>query len=144
LAAEQPEEEIPANIAAAITEISERATLLIRDELDLARAEITSKLRKLLVGALVGTIAGAFIALAGLFVLVGLAWLLWYELFPSGQVFWGFFVVAGGLLLLAALGGLLAMRALRRGSPPAPTMAMAEARKIREAVTPAEESGESA
>ncbi|HLW95101.1 MAG TPA: phage holin family protein [Solirubrobacteraceae bacterium] len=144
MAAEQPEEEIPANIAAAITEISERATLLIRDELDLARAEITSKLRKLLVGALVGTIAGAFIALAGLFVLVGLAWLLWYELFPSGQVFWGFFVVAGGLLLLAALGGLLAMRALRRGSPPAPTMAMAEARKIREAVTPAEESGESA
>jgi len=140
LAAEQPEEEIPANIAAAITEISERATLLIRDELDLARAEITSKLRKLLIGALVGTVAGAFMALAGLFVLVGLAWLLWYELFPSGQVFWGFFVVAGGLLLLAALGGLLAMRALRRGAPPAPTMAMEEARKIREAVAPAEES----
>lgn len=140
MAAEQPEEEIPANIAAAITEISERATLLIRDELDLARAEITSKLRKLLIGALVGTVAGAFMALAGLFVLVGLAWLLWYELFPSGQVFWGFFVVAGGLLLLAALGGLLAMRALRRGAPPAPTMAMEEARKIREAVAPAEES----
>jgi hypothetical protein len=140
LAAEQPEEEIPANIAAAITEISERATLLIRDELDLARAEITSKLRKLLLGALVGTVAGAFIALAGLFVLIGLAWLLWYELFPSGQVFWGFFVVAGALLLFAALGGLLAMRALRRGAPPAPTMAIEEARKIREAVTPTEES----
>ncbi|HEX4036281.1 MAG TPA: phage holin family protein [Solirubrobacteraceae bacterium] len=140
MAAEQPEEEIPANIAAAITEISERATLLIRDELDLARAEITSKLRKLLLGALVGTVAGAFIALAGLFVLIGLAWLLWYELFPSGQVFWGFFVVAGALLLFAALGGLLAMRALRRGAPPAPTMAIEEARKIREAVTPTEES----
>ncbi|HEY7966378.1 MAG TPA: phage holin family protein [Solirubrobacteraceae bacterium] len=134
----QQEEGIPANIAAAITEISERATLLIRDELDLARAEISSKLRKLLLGTLVGVIAGAFIALAGLFVLVGLAWLLWYELFPNGQVFWGFFVVAGGLLLCAALGGLLAVRAFRRGAP-APTMAIEEARKIREAVAPAEE-----
>jgi len=139
LAAEPPqEEEIPANIAAAITEISERATLLIRDELDLARAEISAKLRKLLVGTVVGIVAGAFIALAGLFILVGLAWLLWYELFPDGQVFWGFFVVAGGLLLLAALGGVLAMRAFRRGAP-APTMAIEEARKIREVVTPTEE-----
>jgi len=134
LAAEQ--EEIPENIAAAITEISERATLLIRDELELARAEIGAKLRKLVMGAVVGVVAGVFVALAGLFVLIGLAWLLWYELFPAGQVFWGFFVVAGGLLLLAALGGALAAKAFRRGAPPAPTMAIDEARKIREAVAP--------
>jgi hypothetical protein len=137
LAAEQ--EEIPENIAAAITEISERATLLIRDELELARAEISAKIRKLLVGAVVGVVAGVFIAVAGLFVLVGLAWLLWYELFPAGQVFWGFFVVAGGLLLLAVLGGALAAKAFRRGAPPAPTMAIDEARKIREAVAPHEQ-----
>lgn len=137
MAAEQ--EEIPENIAAAITEISERATLLIRDELELARAEISAKIRKLLVGAVVGVVAGVFIAVAGLFVLVGLAWLLWYELFPAGQVFWGFFVVAGGLLLLAVLGGALAAKAFRRGAPPAPTMAIDEARKIREAVAPHEQ-----
>jgi len=132
LAAEQ--EEVPANIAAAITEISERATLLIRDEVELARAEITAKLRKLLTGAVVGLAAGVFIALAALFVLIGLAWLLWYELFPANQMFWGFFSVAGLLLVLAALAGFLAFRALVRGSPPAPTMAIDEARKIRETV----------
>ena len=132
MAAEQ--EEIPENIAAAITEISERATLLIRDEIELARAEIAAKLRKILTGAVVGVVAGMFIVVAGMFVLEGLAWLAWYEFFPAGQFFWGFFVMAGVLLALAVLGGVLAARALRRGTPPAPTMAIDEARKIREAV----------
>ena len=133
MAAEQ--EEIPENIAAAITEISERATLLIRDEIELARAEISAKLRKILTGAVVGVVAGMFIVVAGMFVLEGLAWLAWYEFFPAGQYFWGFFVMAGALLALAVLGGVLAARALRRSTPPAPTMAIDEARKIRDAVS---------
>jgi hypothetical protein len=74
-----------------------------------------------------------------LFVLIGLAWLAWYELFPAGQFFWGFFVIAAMLLVLAVLAGWLAARALRRGSPPSPTMAIDEARKIREAVGPRED-----
>ena len=129
------QEEVPANIAAAITEISERATLLIRDEIELARAEISAKLRKILTGAVVGVVAGMFIVVAGMFVLEGLAWLAWYEFFPAGQYFWGFFVMAGALLALAVLGGVLAARALRRSTPPAPTMAIDEARKIRDAVS---------
>ena len=128
------QEEVPANIAAAITEISEHATLLIRDEIDLAKAEIATKLRKLLTGAVVGIAAGGFIAVAILFVLIGLAYLFADEVFPAGETFWGFFVVAALLLVLAALAGVLAFRALRGGSPPAPTMAIDEARKIREAV----------
>ena len=137
MAAEQ--EEIPANIAAAITEISERATLLVRDEIELARAEIGAKVGKLVTGAIVGVAAGMFIVVAMLFVLIGLAWLAWYELFPAGQFFWGFFVIAALLLVLAVLAGWLAARALRRGSPPSPTMAIDEARKIREAVGPRED-----
>ena len=132
MAAEQ--EEVPVNIAAAITEISEHATLLIRDEIELAKAEIAVKVRKLVTGAVVGIAAGGFVVVAVLFVLTGLAWLIWYELFPSGQIFWGFFVVAGLLLVLGGLAGWLAFRALRGGTPPAPTMAIDEARKIREAV----------
>jgi len=132
LAADQ--EEVPANIASAITEISEHATLLIRDEIELAKAEIAVKLRKIATGAAVGIAAGGFIAVAALFVLIGLAWLFAYELFPAGQIFWGYFIVAALLIVLAALAGLLALRALRGGTPPAPTMAIDEARKIREAV----------
>lgn len=133
MAAERQQEEVPANIAAAITEISEHATLLIRDEIELAKAEISVKLRKLLTGAVVGLTAGGFIILAGFFVLIGLAFLISYELNPS-ELFWGFFIVAGLMLVLAALGGFLAFKALRGGAPPAPTMAIDEARKIREAV----------
>ncbi|MGA2757900.1 MAG: phage holin family protein [Solirubrobacteraceae bacterium] len=133
------EEQIPENIAAAITEISERATLLIRDEIELARAEIGAKISKLVTGAVVGIAAGIFIVVALFFVLIGLAWLAWYELFPAGQYFWGFFVVAGALLLFALLAGVLAAKLVRRGSPPSPKMAIDEARKIREAVGPREE-----
>ena len=103
MAAEQGD--VPENIAAAITEISERATLLIRDEIELARAEIGAKVRKIVTGAVVGVVAGVFVVVAGMFVLEGLAWLFYYELFPAGQVFWGFFMMAGLLLLFAALGG---------------------------------------
>jgi hypothetical protein len=128
------QEEVPANIAAALTDISEHAALLVRDEIELAKAEIGVKLKKLLIGTAVGLAAGGFVALAGLFILVGLAWLFAYELFPADQVFWGFFMVAGLLLVGAVLAGLLAFRAVRGGAPPAPTMAIDEARKIREAV----------
>jgi VIT1/CCC1 family predicted Fe2+/Mn2+ transporter len=132
LAAEQ--EEVPANIAAAITEISEHATLLIRDEIELARTEITAKLRKLATGAVVGLAAGGFVVVGVLFLLIGLAYLFADEVFPAGETFWGFFTVAVLLLVLAALAGLFAFRAMRGGAPPAPTMAIDEARKIREAV----------
>jgi tetrahydromethanopterin S-methyltransferase subunit G len=137
LATEQ--EEIPENIAAAITEISERATLLIRDEIELARAEISAKIGKLVTGAVIGIAAGIFIVVALFFVLIGLAWLAWYELFPAAQYFWGFFVVAGVLLLFAVVAGFLAAKLVRRGSPPSPKMAIDEARKIREAVGAREE-----
>jgi hypothetical protein len=43
-------------------------------------------------------------------------------------------------LLLAALAGFLAFRALRSGAPPTPAMAIDEARKIREAVSSSENS----
>ena len=137
MAAEQ--DEIPDNVAAAITEIAERAAALVRDEIDLAKAEVGAKLRKLLTGTVVGAVAGIFVLVALMFVLEGLAWLFWYELFPAGEFFWGFFMMAGILLLFAVLGGVLAFKALRRGAPPAPTMAIDEARKIREAVATVQE-----
>ena len=43
----------PQNIATAITEVSERATLLIHEEIELAKAEVTEKTTKLARGAVV-------------------------------------------------------------------------------------------
>jgi uncharacterized membrane protein YqjE len=127
------------SIAQAIQEVSERAQLLVREEIELAKTEVTEKVSKLIKGAVVGMAAGIFVVCGLLFVLHGLAWLAWYELFPDWQFFWGFFIVAAVLFLLGALAGMLAYRAVRSGAPPTPNMAIDEAKKIRETVTAASE-----
>jgi uncharacterized membrane protein YqjE len=132
----EPDKEGPHNIAATITEVSERAQLLVREEIELAKVEVTEKATKLIKGAVVGVAAGVFVLMALVFALVGCAWLLYYYL-PGGDFtyFWGFFAMAVILLLLGAVAGLLAARAVKKGSPPVPDMAIAEAKKIRETVS---------
>ena len=49
-------------------------------------------------------------------------------------LFWGFFVVAAVLFLLAALAAFIASRAFKAGSPPTPELAIDEAKRIRETV----------
>ena len=124
-------------IAAAITEVSERASLLIREEIELAKTEITEKTTRLAKGAVVAIVAGVFFLTALFFVLIGCAWLLYYEL-PIGNeftYFWGFFAMAVILVVLGVIAGLLAAKVVKSSSPPAPTMAIEEARKIRETVS---------
>jgi uncharacterized membrane protein YqjE len=122
------------NIAEAIQEVSDRAQLLVREEIELAKAEVTEKLTKLIKGAVVALAASMFVVAGLLLVLHGLSWLAWYELFPSNQFFWGFFVVAAALFLLGALAGFIASRAFKAGAPPKPAMAIDEAKLIRETV----------
>jgi uncharacterized membrane protein YqjE len=131
---QQPPPPNSQNIAQAIQEVSERAQLLVREEIELAKAEISEKLSRLIKGIVVGITAGIFVVCGLLFVLHGLAWLAWFELFPDQQYFWGFFVVAAVLFLFGALAGFLAARAFKRGAPPTPVMAIDEAKRIRETV----------
>jgi len=124
------------NIATAIAEVSERATLLVREEIELAKAEVAEKATKLVKGAIVGVAAGVFLLTALFFVLIGCAWLLYFYL-PGNDYtfFWGFFAMAAILVVLGVIAGLIAARAVKKGSPPVPSMAIEEARKIRETVS---------
>jgi uncharacterized membrane protein YqjE len=126
----------PHNIAAAIAEVSERATVLVREEIELAKAEVTEKVSKLAKGAIVGVVAGVFFLFALIFAMFGCAWLLYYYL-PGNQFtyFWGFFAMAVLLVLLGLVAGLVAAKVVKRGAPPTPSMAIEEAQKIREAVS---------
>jgi len=131
------------NIATAITEVSERATLLVREEIELAKAEVTEKATKLAKGAVVGIAAGVFIVTALFFVLIGCAWLLYYEL-PIGNAytyFWGFFAMALILVVLGVIAGLIAARVVKKVSSPVPSMAIEEAKKIRETVSAGVDAG---
>lgn len=122
-------------IAKALSEASERALLLVHEEIELAKAEVGEKVSALLRGGVVALAAGIFLIAAVQMALAGLALLAWY-LLPDGDLeyFWGFFAVAAALVLLALAAGVAAWRAVRRGSPPLPTMAVEEARKLKASV----------
>ena len=131
-----PRPESPQNIATAIAEISDRATLLVHEEIELAKAEVTEKLTTIARGAAVGVVAGVFFLMALILAIIGGAWLLYFYL-PVGDFayFWGFFAMAVILVLLGAIAGLIASRVLKKSSPPVPTMAIEEAQLIKDTVT---------
>jgi uncharacterized membrane protein YqjE len=117
-----------------VFDVTERASSLVREEIELAKAEVTEKLGKLLRGSVVGVAAGVFAFLALILVMEGIAWLLNEEVF-DGKVWPGFFVEAAAFLLIAALAGLIAYKAVKAGSPPVPAQAIEEAKLTKEMLT---------
>jgi uncharacterized small protein (DUF1192 family) len=124
----------PEDFATAVTEVSERMSLLVREEVELAKAEVSVKINSILRGAAAIAAGAVFGVFALIFVLETIAWAL-NAIFISGagDLWIGFLIVAGVLLLLTAVAGLFAWRKLRVGAP-TPTMAIDEAKKIRETV----------
>lgn len=113
-------------------DIAERVSLLVREEIELAKAEVSAKVTKLIKGIVVGVAAGIFAVTGLLFLLHGFAWLAWYALPVGNSSFYlGFFVVAGTLFLLGGLAGFLAARFFKESTPPVPHMAIDEAGKIK-------------
>ena len=129
--ADQPSSEM----ARAIQDVTERAQLLIREEVELAKAEMTEKVTKLIKGAVFGIIAGVFAVFALIYLLHALSWGIW-ELIGSDNDFWLGFLITGVLILILGLiAGLVAVRLIKRGSPPAPQMAIEEGKLIKATLT---------
>lgn len=110
-----------------VFDVTEGTSSLIREEFELAKAEVSEKAAKLLRGSVVGVAAGTFAFLALILIMEGIAWLLNEEVF-DGKTWPGFFIEAAVFLLVAALAGLIAYRAVRAGSPPLPEQAIEEAK----------------
>src|SRR5918995_3312747 len=120
-------------IGRAIQEVSERASLLVREEIELAKAEMTTKITKLLKGAVVGIVAGVFAVFALVYLVHSLSWGIWALISDDIDFVWLGYLIAGGLLLLiGGIAGFLASRFLKSGSPPTPQMAIEEGRLIKE------------
>jgi uncharacterized membrane protein YqjE len=122
-------------LAQAIQDVSERASLLVREEIELAKAEMTEKVTKLLKGAVVGIVAGIFAVFGLIYLLHAAAWGIWQATGTQTSFWIGFLVVAVLLFVLGAIAGLVAYRSFKKGSPPAPTMAIEEGRLIKETVS---------
>jgi len=125
----------PENLATAVSEVSERVSNLIREEIELAKAEVGRKATTLLKGT-IAVVAGAVFGVFAIFIgLEALAWALNAVLVPgAGSIWEGFAIVFGILAILAILAFVVASRLLKRGAPPTPTMAIDEAKRIRETV----------
>jgi uncharacterized membrane protein YqjE len=119
------------SVAEMVFDVSEGASTLIREEIELAKAEVSEKVGKLLRGSVVGVAAGTFAFLALILVMEGIAWLLNEEVF-DGKVWPGFFVEAAAFLLIAAAAGFIAYRAVQAGAPPVPEQAIEEAKLTKE------------
>jgi cobalamin biosynthesis protein CobD/CbiB len=121
------------DLAQAIQDVTTRAQLIVREEIELAKVEVQTKATKLAKGAAVGAAAGVFL-LGGLiyflhFAAWGLADLL------GTNVWLGYLIVSVVLFLVAAVAGLLAYRFVKGGAPPTPQRAIEEAQRVRETIS---------
>jgi uncharacterized small protein (DUF1192 family) len=123
----------PENLATAVTEVSERMAVLVREEIELAKAEMLQKVSSIARGAAAIGAGAVFGVFAVVFILDTIAW----GINDAIDSLWvGFAIVMVVLILLTVGAFLFARRALRVG-PPTPQMAIDEAKKIRETVTTA-------
>ena len=114
-----------------VAEVSEKASQLVREEIELAKAEVKEKVSKLTKGAAVAGAAGVFLVFGITTFFHGLAWFL-NDVFNWEDNNWaGFAVVTALLFLLAIVAALLALRLFKKGSPPTPELAIEEAKRTR-------------
>jgi uncharacterized membrane protein YgcG len=123
------------NLAEALTEVSERLSVLVREEIELAKAEVTVKVKSYQRGAIAGAAGAVFGVFAIVFVLLTIAWSINDA---TGHLWIGFAVVMVVLLLLTGFAFFFAWRKFSVGAPK-PDMAIEEARKIRATVTPGDD-----
>ncbi len=123
------------HLARTVTEVSERMRVLVREEIELAKAETTQKISSIARGAVAvaaGAVFGVFAVVIGL---ITLAWGLDAIITSSGGSIWVGFLIVFAVLFAGAIGSFLfAWRKLRVGAPK-PVMAIDEAKKIRATVT---------
>ena len=118
------------NLGEIVTEVSEKASLLVRQEVELAKAEVTDKVTKLGRGAAAGAAAGVFLVFGVPFSftlrpgssMTSSAGAIRLAVLPDRTIF---------LFLCAAIAAFVAYRFFKKGSPPIPQMAIDEAKATR-------------
>jgi hypothetical protein len=127
----EPKPSADKNLGEIVAELSEKASLLVRQEVELAKAEVTDKVTKLGKGAAVAAAASVFLIFGVTMMFHFFAWFL-NDLFDWSNLVWpGYGIVTLFLFLLAAIAGFLAYRFFKKGSPPIPQMAIDEAKLTR-------------
>lgn len=124
---EQPGEK---SVGELVFDVSEQTSALVREEVELAKAEIGEKVGSILRGSVVGIAAGTFAFLALILAMHGVAWVINEVLFDD-KVWPGYFIEAAIFLLIAAAAGFFAYRSVQSGAPPVPEQAIEEAKRTK-------------
>jgi uncharacterized membrane protein YqjE len=125
----QPQETAEKSLGEIVGEVSQKASLLVREEIELAKVEVGEKAKSIGKGVGAGVFAGVLLFFFLIFLMHTLAFLL-ADVFDL-KVWVGYGIVTLGLLVLAAIGGLLALRFVKKGAPPTPDLAIEEAKETR-------------
>ena len=115
-----------------VLDVSERTSILIREEIELAKTEVTEKATELIKGSVVGVAAGVFVLVALAMLMHAIAWGINDLLGIESAIWVGFLIEAAVWLEVAVFAGMLAYRAVQKGSPPKPAMAIEEAKQTKE------------
>jgi hypothetical protein len=117
-------------LGTAAKQVAEHASALARLELELAGLELKRKFAALGLGVGLGVGAAVFLVFMLGFGLATIA----AALATFLSTWLALLIVTGFLLLMAGLLGFLALRAVRRGTPPVPQQAIREAKLTTEAI----------
>lgn len=112
-------------------DVTERVSILVREEIALAKVELTEKVTNLGRGAVVGIAAGVFVLLSLAMLMHAIAWLINDILNIESAVWVGFGIEALFWLVVAGLAGLFAYKSVKKGTPPTPVMAIQEAKETK-------------
>ena len=122
-------------MAQAIQDVTEKAQLLVREEIALAKAEVSEKASKLIKGAIFGVVAAIFLVFALIYLLHSSPWASGAR---SGRTRTTGSATSSSACCWscsARSAGSIAMRFVKRGSPPTPQMAIEEAQLIKGTLT---------
>lgn len=125
-----PEEE--RSVAELVLDVTERTSVLVREEVQLAKAEVTEKVTELIKGSVVGIAAGIFVLAALAMLMHAFAWLINDLLGIDGAIWVGFAIEALIWLVVAGIAGLVAYRTVKKSGAPTPDMAIEEAKQTKE------------
>ncbi len=117
-------------VGAAVKQVAERTSSIVRLELELAALELKRKVFSLGLGIGFAVAAAGMLVFMAAFVYAAIAAALALVM-PTWAAL---LVVAGILLLLAALFGFLALNRIKKGTPPVPEQAIQEAKLTTEAL----------
>lgn len=121
-----------------VLEVTEQTAVLIREEIELAKAEVSEKISTLGRSSAVAVAAGVFAFLAVILLMHAFALGLNSLFFPDEP--WAGYLIEGILFIAIAVGaGLFAKRTFEQTGPPVPTEAIEEAQEIRATLLPGEE-----